>query len=245
QLMRSEEDSLANLQAATTNQELAYINQLIELYGSPYPDDLGPGKQYPQDYSGPDIIHYTYVENPDTNNFSGVIPDPRIPNTFNVDIQVLPGSWATEMLTDLGIISSTDPQWATNTSLSFAYNIGPNGFFDKPASWTSQRESPGAIQQAISKLIAAQNKLRKVIVYETYDKQALDKAFLAFQDQMAFEANQTAIENGDLQLQQAINNIQAGYAQGSKLADDLVAGFDDFREIVLADVPTINIFGLA
>src|SRR5258708_5779658 len=69
QLRRSEEDSLANLQAATTNQELAYINQLIELYGTPYPDDLGPAKTYPQDYVRPDYIHCTYVENPDTNGW--------------------------------------------------------------------------------------------------------------------------------------------------------------------------------
>ena len=81
QLMRSEEDSLFNLQAANTNQEIAYLNQLIELYGTPYPDDMGPGKTYPQDYDGPDWLHFAYVENPDTNSY-GVIPDPTVAQTF-------------------------------------------------------------------------------------------------------------------------------------------------------------------
>ena len=35
-LMRSEEDSLADLQSSVAQQELAYMHQLIELYGTPY-----------------------------------------------------------------------------------------------------------------------------------------------------------------------------------------------------------------
>ena len=30
------------------------------------------------------------------------------------------------------------------------FNVGPHGFFDKPAAWTGQRPSPGKVQQAIS-----------------------------------------------------------------------------------------------
>src|SRR5262249_41912141 len=151
---------------------------------------------------------------------------------------VLPANYLTEMLTDWGIISSTDPQWTNNSTLSFAFNIGPNGFFDKPAAWTSPRESPGAIQQAISKLIAAQNKLRKAIFFEILDKQNLDKAFLASQGQIAFEAANTAIGNFDLQLQQAINNANEGYATGSKIADVLVKGLDDAMVQIPEETPT-------
>ncbi len=58
-LMRSEGDSLAELQAQLGQQELTFTNALIELYGMPYPDDKGPGKTYVQDYAGPDLFHYT------------------------------------------------------------------------------------------------------------------------------------------------------------------------------------------
>src|SRR5262249_23520874 len=95
------------------------------------------------------------------------------------------------------------------------------------------------------KLIAAQNKLRKVIAYETYDKQALDKAFLAFQDQIAFEAANTAIANNDLALQQAINNLNEGYAVESKTSDTAVEALDDLNAQTPAETPTTFIFGLA
>ena len=64
-LMRSEQDSLAGLQNRVAEQELAYRNALIELYGTPYPDDTGPGKTWTQDYDGPDVVHYMYVETPE------------------------------------------------------------------------------------------------------------------------------------------------------------------------------------
>ena len=57
-LMRSEGDSLADVQAQNAQQELTFTNALIEIYGTPYPDDMGPGKTYVQDYAGPDLFHY-------------------------------------------------------------------------------------------------------------------------------------------------------------------------------------------
>ena len=43
----------------------ADATELLDLYGSPYPDDIGPGKTYAQDYSGPDFLHPFYVETPE------------------------------------------------------------------------------------------------------------------------------------------------------------------------------------
>src|SRR5262249_46607871 len=53
QLLRAQADDLADLQVKVNAQEQAYTNALIEIYGTPYPDDLGPGKTYTQDYAGP------------------------------------------------------------------------------------------------------------------------------------------------------------------------------------------------
>lgn len=64
-LMRSEQDSLAELQNNILLQEQAYTNSLIEIYGTPYPEDIGPGKTYRQDYQGPDFLHYSYVDLPE------------------------------------------------------------------------------------------------------------------------------------------------------------------------------------
>ncbi|HVV73627.1 MAG TPA: hypothetical protein VHI52_19310, partial [Verrucomicrobiae bacterium] len=242
QLMRSEQDSLDNYQAAYTNQETAYLDQLIQLYGTPYPDDIGAGRTYKQGYSGPDLIHYTYVENPDV-NFTGVVPDPTTTITNYIDIQNLPVSWSSDMLTNLGIVPSTDPTWSTNTALAIPYVIGPNGFFDKPAEWASQRQSPGQIQQAISELIAARNKLRKALAFETYDKQALDKAMQAARAQLAFEAGNLNVQSNSTQAQLSINNIQEGYNVLNKWSTAAETILEDDKSIIRDDVPVTFIFG--
>ncbi len=245
QLMRSEEDSLSGYQAAYTNQETAYNDQLIELYGSPYPDDLGPGKTYAQGYNGPDLIHYTYVENPDTNSYGGILPDPTTNLTFNVDIQQLPADWTTKMYTDFSfIVPSTSSQY-TNAGNYITFNIGPNGFFDKPPTWTSQRESPGKIQQAISELIGARDRLRTELSNAVGDKQALDKAMNVFTDQQQVEQSNLTTQNDIQDLQKNINDIQEGYNVESKAVGLATTILGDLANALTLSFPDINIFGLA
>ena len=90
QLMRSEQDSLVDLQASVDEQELAYKYELIELYGTPYPDDIGPGKTYKQGYDGPDLYHYMYVDDLLLEqSISGVFM-PEQEQTFKIDLQTNP-----------------------------------------------------------------------------------------------------------------------------------------------------------
>ena len=42
-------------------QDIAYRNQLIEIFGRPYPGTVGSGKFYPDSYLGPDLTFYMYV----------------------------------------------------------------------------------------------------------------------------------------------------------------------------------------
>lgn len=44
------------------DEEAAINRELIEIYGRPYVEDCGPGKIYPEGYTGPDLKHYYYVE---------------------------------------------------------------------------------------------------------------------------------------------------------------------------------------
>jgi hypothetical protein len=43
-------------------QDIAYRNQLIEIFGRPYPGTVGSGKFYQDSYFGPDLAYYMYVE---------------------------------------------------------------------------------------------------------------------------------------------------------------------------------------
>jgi hypothetical protein len=57
--------SIANTEQAFRNevyqQDITYKNQLIEIFGRPYPGTVGSGKFYPAGYSGPDLAFYSFV----------------------------------------------------------------------------------------------------------------------------------------------------------------------------------------
>ena len=58
QLSKEETDIIDEI----SEQELAYNNQLIAIYGTPFSDDIGPGGTYPQGYEGPDLYNYNYMD---------------------------------------------------------------------------------------------------------------------------------------------------------------------------------------
>jgi hypothetical protein len=165
-LMRSEQDSLADLRAAVDKQELAYTNTLIELFGTPYPEDIGPGRTYRTGFAGPDLVHYMYVDNVEL-NFNGLL-DPAADVTWRIDTQTFTAKWLDKNgISDFsfiqparnGPVDGTAPleEWETNTTLYVEYNLASHGFFQKPATWVGRRTSPGKIQQAISDIAKARN----------------------------------------------------------------------------------------
>ena len=189
-LMRSEQDSLAEFQANIANQELAYKNALIELYGTPYPDDMGPGKLYKQSYDGPDLIHYSYVEIPES-TFNGMLPRAQS-QTNKIDIQTLPETWSDSLFGSGGelaaalnfVVRQDDGSYAAKTNY-IEFVLGSHGFFGKPQAWTGQRQSPGKIQQAISDVIKAHDRLSQSLSDAEGAKSGLDQAIKLFKADVA------------------------------------------------------------
>lgn len=184
-LMRSEGDSLADVQAQNAQQELTFTNALIEIYGTPYPDDMGPGKTYAQDYAGPDLFHYMYVETPEL-TFPGIL-EPVSAKTFRLDVQDFPPGWVSGLqtkpesfdflkLNDDG--TGSDQRGSTNY---IEYVLQPHGYFGKPSSWTGRRLSPGQLQQVISEAIQARAALRQAMDDAVRAKTTLDGAIQIYQ----------------------------------------------------------------
>ncbi len=63
-LLRNQENQLTANNAALADQERAFERRLVELYGTPYAGDIGPGKTYPQGYTGPDEINWFVIDRP-------------------------------------------------------------------------------------------------------------------------------------------------------------------------------------
>jgi len=60
-----------DLDTVVLQQEQAYQRQLLDLYGFPYQEDIGPGRLYPEGYQGPDLNHYAFINRYD---YFGRIP---------------------------------------------------------------------------------------------------------------------------------------------------------------------------
>jgi hypothetical protein len=60
-----------DLDTVVLQQEQAYERQLLDIYGFPYQEDIGPGKLYPDGYIGPDLNNYSLISRYD---FFGRIP---------------------------------------------------------------------------------------------------------------------------------------------------------------------------
>ena len=233
-LMRSEQDSLNDLQATVSAQELAYTNTLIELYGTPYPDDIGPGKLYKQGYAGPDIVHYMYAE----------LPEYTFPELWSYTES---NKWETYYLRDV------DPSWrsSVNTYIDFStnktieFNIGPHGFADKPPTWTSRRASPGRIQQAISEKIAAHAKLRQAVNDAVGAQNDLTKAIAIFEANARTYSEIRDKQRGLLIADEVLQDAQFALNLYQKYQDSIIQNIVKTGEATAEALPKATIVGVA
>ncbi len=63
-LLRNQENQISDYNDAIVDQEGAFEGQLIEIFGRPYPSEIGPGKIYAQGYEGPDLYQWFVVDRP-------------------------------------------------------------------------------------------------------------------------------------------------------------------------------------
>ena len=134
-MLRSHQDSIEEYQDNVEEQEDDYNNRLIEIFGYPYPDDIGPGKAYPSGYEGPDWKHYMYV---DPSAFLGIDPVSTI--TFEIEMGQGDSSG--------NFIPESDP-------VPVEFHLSEEFGLVKPENWTEPRRAPGTIQTARSNLLIA------------------------------------------------------------------------------------------
>ena len=143
QIMTAEQDDYENQETT----ELAYKNQLIALYGTPYPGDIGPAGTYAQGYDGPDIYHYTWM-------------DLGAYGLSSID------SYQTKTITKYvkpdGVIRLYgDLSVKEGSSYAVTYQVTPGGISVKPREITGTRLTEGSIQTAYRTFIAAYAKLEQ------------------------------------------------------------------------------------
>ncbi|MCH9021491.1 MAG: hypothetical protein IID32_01860 [Planctomycetes bacterium] len=154
QRLRQVQDNEVEFGALVDQTEFDFKGRLIELFGRPYPDDLGPGKPYPTGYDGPDIFHYDYVEPSELRVRAGLADNSnsvQFTGTFSTtSIDFDPDSDGTDELANCSDLGAADGSGAVCFPvIRVDFNASLDGFgLVKPQDWTSRRPEPGEIQIA-------------------------------------------------------------------------------------------------
>jgi hypothetical protein len=146
--LREQSDSAANLEESLALNEIDYHNRLLGLYGYPYPDDIGPGKTYPQGYAGPDLINWQIL---DLENLLGTAPTGQVmtQQVYNLDF-VVNQDWTKKDYSDYKNISGTITSNSVGTVTVY---MADNGLKVKPPTWTGHRTAQGELQLALSDFV--------------------------------------------------------------------------------------------
>ena len=95
--LRTQEGTLDDFQEAVFDEERAFKNELIDIYGTALPGDIGPGKLYATGFDGPDTVKYRWIQQPsqfflqEPNTSAEVFVNLRRPFTL-LDISLFEGT---------------------------------------------------------------------------------------------------------------------------------------------------------
>lgn len=236
QLIRRQNDSLEELQTAVADSESDYNNQLIEIFGYPYSDDIGAGKTYPQDYDGPDLYHFQYV---DVYNLLGL----AVPKQgTNLSLTVYNYRYSE---TNMTFGSDTTGTISTNTVIDLDFYVAANGLMVKPPTWTGARRAQGEVQLAYSDFVLAWYDLNKALVEHNAILGSISS------DYKRLDARMDAYKDGN-DIRSNYGYVIAGAEVTSKLATAAKGYLEDSRDLLLAalsipkeSIPQSIIAGLA
>lgn len=267
-LMRGESSSLGELQDVVAQQERAYTNRLIEIFGSPYPDSTGPGRTYATGYRGPDLIHYSYIDTPALPGFAGY-PFPvgaSGQNLYQLNIQGMPDDWLRRFYMDMDYYKFLPGPNGTNSGsvnlrdkATFAndgspalenvdfinFELSKFGFFGKPETWQSRRESPGEAQQAIYDMLVSHFELASSLSSAKAASAAFEKNLQLFKAFVLTDASIGAIQERHFIAGETLKWVTFGYETFIAGLDQKSAAADEFANVALAAAPQSFIAGLA
>jgi len=178
-MLRQNQDQQEKFSINIAQQERDYMNRLIEIFGYPYADDIGPNGTYPSGYNGPDWIHFMYV---DPSELTG---EP-IESVTSYDVTYNFSPTATN---DAGLGVFEDEY-----SVEFTFSADGK-WLVKPPSWTSQRRAPGEMQRTISDLIIAKANFDKAIKEYDYLIGCIEAEKTLLETQFAVDAQEVVIRN--------------------------------------------------
>jgi len=212
-------------QQSALQREKDFQNRMIEVFGYPFADDIGPGGTYPKNYNGPDLFHYDYV---DESYLREVIKNSGgdiTLDSYTVDVNFTKEFFDFE--NTAGISFNMIENKIQTYSKTVTYNISTQGLgMVKPKNWTGRRKAPGEIQKARSDYFQAVG--RFLIAKSQYESM-----IGTIEDKVELLEAQFDVKRNQIQVKQAFATIQAtidGLIKGMKIVRKaLEEGKDDIE----------------
>ena len=221
QLLRRQADSISDFQKSVVERESDFGSRLIESFGYPYTDDIGPTGAFPSGYDGPDLYHFDYI---DVADLAGVLPP------------------VTQIRTVKLTTDEVNPDGSLHQSTrSVDFHIATNSFgLVKPANWNGKRRAPGEIQLARADLVQSRVRFEKGLKdYENLLAQIEDQSRLT-EAQFGLGSEEIKILNHSTETQQSLNReilaarYQAAFMRGQAAFTVLAA--NSFSEALPTDI---------
>ena len=114
-------------------EDRARVNELIEIFGYPYDEDIGVNGTYPGGYDGPDIYNYFLIERTDLTDKEArcgeLTRDGRMPGDDRDGVGRVPARWSAWVITWRRCEDSKAPKVCEDgvnepTELGVKYEVG-------------------------------------------------------------------------------------------------------------------------
>ncbi|MCQ2394411.1 MAG: LamG domain-containing protein [Kiritimatiellae bacterium] len=182
--------------------------QLLQIFGSPYSDDIGPGKTYPQGYEGPDLIHYAWM---DLDKYGLDTPTNNTIKTYTYQDYH-------KQTTDFWAMTGIKKE-----NGEVALEVTASGIVKKPDDITGTRVRPGTIQMKYAEFLQAYAWLEKY-------KGDWDDALSDFESQTSYLEMVYGFHIAETALQEAYLAFQFTSALVSKTLQDAI---DDAQDVMI------------
>ncbi|MCX6885361.1 MAG: hypothetical protein NTX27_09995 [Verrucomicrobia bacterium] len=172
--LRRQNTSLESFRRQVIQRETELNNQLTDLYGTPYADDIGPTGAFITGYSGPDLYHYNYID-------PGIFDPATAGAVTNLSVALqysLTGD-------------KQDILAAVGTKVT--YSVNREGIPVIPSNWNGSRAIYGKIQDAVSAYIHAWTSLRAAVANQQNHGNELASQLQRLQDHSAYSDHYGAI----------------------------------------------------
>lgn len=220
-LLRSQANQTSAQNTAIVEQESTYSNLLMEIFGQPYAGDLGPGKTYSQDYSGPDLLNWSIIDRPST-----ILVDTTKQVSVTLRVPTADPSFGALSLEE--IQANYDGSSSTPVTEEKSFNVLPNQYAQyadlvSPGVSLGSRPQTGTLQQALLDAESA----RAALIEANYKLQSVQSSFDRKGQQVLgiLEAN---LQSAETQSQFSANIEKAALAAANlrRVADVMTAAKD-------------------